>query len=144
MARALYALAAAAALTLSACGAKEDIWQVTAVYTDPSVPGDLPADAHGSANFSLSGSTVHGTTPCALVTAQVTLEDEQVSIDSVDMRPRGGVDCTGGRLHTHEQLASLLEPGLLFDVNVHPNSRLSLVKVDPDVVDTPIITLRKL
>ena len=60
------------------------------------------------------------------------------------MRPRTDVDCIGGRLYTHEQLASLLEPGLLFDVNVHPNSRLSLVKVDPDVVDAPIITLRKL
>ena len=142
MSRALYAFAAAA-LTLTACAAQDDIWQVVAIYTDPAVPGDLPPDAHGTANFTVSGSKVRGTTPCARVAAEVNQQDEQLTIESIEMHPRTDVDCVGGKLRTHEQLSALLTPGSLFNVNVYPANAISLVKADSGAVDAPIITLRK-
>lgn len=142
MPRALSALAAAA-LALSACASQEDIWQVVAIYTDPAVPGDLPPDAHGTANFSITDGTVRGFTPCARVTAQVNQHDEQLTITSIEMQPRTDTDCTGGKRRTHEQLSALLAPGSLFHVNVYPANAVSLVKADTDEVDAPIITLRK-
>lgn len=63
------AVIAALSCGLSGCGGffGPGTWQVVGVYTDASLPGELPADAAGKANFQIRGNTIRGTTPCAAV-----------------------------------------------------------------------------
>ena len=62
------ALALAFPLLLVACGAPAgDTWQVVAVYTDPSLPGDLPPDAAGRAAVTVTGDAFEGFTGLSLI-----------------------------------------------------------------------------
>ena len=69
-------LTAALALPLAACGG-EQTWQVVAVHTDPAEPGALLADAAGLANFTITDSSLTGTTACADLDAAITTEDDE-------------------------------------------------------------------
>lgn len=109
-------LAVAAALlpfTLAGC-ASGQTWQVVGLYTDPALPGDLPADVAGAVNFDVRDSRFAGETGCAAISGEFT--DVEGGIEFTNVEVAGPGDCSGGARHTHEQLAGLMVDGAAFDV----------------------------
>lgn len=139
-------LTAALTLPLAACGG-EQTWQVVAVHTDPAEPGALLADAAGLANFTLTDSSLTGTTACAGLDAAITAEDDAFTVDSVEVGD--AADCDGGALHVHEQLTSIIVPGARFRVDHLTDSEMVFTATSdgPEgepVVDPPSIRLMAL
>ena len=139
-------LTAALTLPLAACGG-EQTWQVVAVHTDPTEPGALLADAAGLANFTLTDSSLTGTTACADLDAAITTEDDAFTVDSVEMGD--AADCDGGARHVHEQLTSIIVPGARFRVDHLTDSEMVFTATSdgPEgepVVDPPSIRLMAL
>lgn len=95
-------------LALAGCAGGQT-WQVVGVYTDPELPGDLPADAAGAVNFGVRGSHFKGSTGCADVSGTYTEADGRVELSDVKVADPGA--CGGGARHTHDQLAGLLVDG---------------------------------
>lgn len=132
---------------LSGCGGffSPGTWQVVGVYTDASLPGELPADAAGKANFQIRGNTIRGTTPCAAV--EGTLEKDtqndadQVTLHTVTLEPpQEPGACAGGSRHVHDQLTQLLTPGAQFRI-IRPSEteRLLISAADEPRADPPSI-----
>lgn len=143
----LVALGALAAL--SGCSLQAPTWQVVGVYTDPSLPGALPADAAGAANFRVHSGEFRGSTPCASVRGELTIDGDTLTLDFVELDDPG--DCSGGARHTHDQLAGLLTPGASFHiVETAPTERLLVENVenvedtDAGSIDRPSVRLVKL
>lgn len=143
-------LTAALTLPLAACGG-EQTWQVVAVHTDPAEPGALLADAAGLANFTITDSSLTGTTACADLDAAITTEDDAeddaFTVDSVEVGD--AADCDGGALHVHEQLTSIIVPGARFRVDRLTDSEMVFTATSdgPEgepVVDPPSIRLMAL
>ncbi|TVX77408.1 hypothetical protein [Corynebacterium sp. NML180780] len=143
-------LTAALTLPLAACGG-EQTWQVVAVHTDPAEPGALLADAAGLANFTITDSSLTGTTACADLDAAITTEDDAeddaFTVDSVEVGD--AADCDGGARHVHEQLTSIIVPGARFRVDHLTDSEMVFTATSdgPEgepVVDPPSIRLMAL
>lgn len=143
-------LTAALGLPLAACDG-EQTWQVVAVHTDPAEPGALLADAAGLANFTITDSSLTGTTACADLDAAITTEeygeDDAFTVDSVEVGD--AADCDGGARHVHEQLTSIIVPGARFRVDHLTDSEMVFTATSdgPEgetVVDPPSIRLMAL
>lgn len=127
----------ATALVLSAC-AREETWQVVAVYTDPDTPGALPVDAAGAVNVAVDGSSFHGTTGCAEMSGTYAIDKGVLTVTDVDMPDAGG--CVGGARRTHDQLAGLLSPGARFDVHQLSDYEVVLTAV-VEAIEPPSLRL---
>lgn len=138
---------------LGACGGLvgSGTWQVVGVYTDAFLPGELPADAAGKANFQTRGKTVRGTTPCAAVEGTIekdpekdpekSSDDDRVTLTAItieELQDPGA--CVGGSRHVHDQLTQLLTPGAQFRV-LRPSDgeRLLVSTADEQRADPPSI-----
>ncbi|GAA1167000.1 hypothetical protein CGLAUT_10420 [Corynebacterium glaucum] len=148
---ALLAAALCFPAAVTACSsAQQETWQVVAIYAEPDLPGNLPADAAGTVNVRLTDTkdtpTFAGTTPCAEVTGTLSQnDDEQVTaIDTVEFGAITNDDsCIGGARHTHNQLAELLKPGTAIAM-AKPSEEELRVVLSPDAVNPPSIWLRRL
>jgi len=137
------ALALAFPLLLVACGAPAgDTWQVVAVYTDPSLPGDLPPDAAGRAAVTVTGDAFEGFTGCALVSGSFSRGPEELSLIDVSVSPAPDT-CTPGARHVHDQITGLLSEGAVFNLR-----RLSeyevLLTLRSDAFDPPSVRMMSL
>ena len=139
------ALAIAACLLLAGCSAEPDhvlggrTWEVTAVYTDPNVPGAVPADAAGRALVVFGAESLTARTACAPLQAGASIDDDVVRLKGVrvgDIRE----DCIGGSRRVHDQLTGLLTEGAEFDVT-HLTDDVITLKLRSDVLDRPTIKL---
>lgn len=123
-------------------------WQVVAIYTDPEVPGELPAAAAGTAHLAFGGASITGTTGCAALQGSVEFSDEgesvsadrasQVRITGISYDKQG--DCTGELLYTHEQLQAILSPGATLDIQ-HVGPREVVLTLEGDAVNPPAIRM---
>lgn len=137
------AVALALPLALAACGAPSgDTWQVVAVYTDPSLPGDLPPEAAGRAAVTVSGDEFEGFTGCAPFSGSLSRGPEELSLIDVSVSPAPDT-CTPGARHVHDQLAGLLGEGAVFGLR-----RLSeyevLLTLRVDQLDAPSVRMMSL
>lgn len=132
---------------LSGCGGffGTSTWQIVGVYTDASLPGELPADAAGKANFQIRGNTIRGTTPCAAVEGSLDTntknDSDQVTLHTVTVEQPPEPDaCVGGSRHVHDQLTQLLTPGAQFRI-IRPSEteRLLVSMADEPRADPPSI-----
>ena len=139
------ALAIAACLLLAGCSAEPDhvlggrTWEVTAVYTDPDVPGAVPADAAGRALVVFGAESLTARTACAPLQAGASIDDDVVRLEGVrvgDVRE----DCIGGSRRIHDQLTELLTEGAEFDV-AHLTDDVITLKLRSDALDRPTIKL---
>lgn len=139
------ALAIAACLLLAGCSAEPDhvlggrTWEVTAVYTDPNVPGAVPADAAGRALVVFGAESLTARTACAPLQAGASIDDGVVRLKGVrvgDVRE----DCIGGSRRVHDQLTELLTEGAEFDVT-HLTDDVITLKLRSDALDRPTIKL---
>lgn len=139
------ALAIAACLLLAGCSAEPDhvlggrTWEVTAVYTDPDVPGAVPADAAGRALVVFGAESLTARTACAPLQAGASIDDGVVRLKGVrvgDVRE----DCIGGSRRVHDQLTGLLTEGAEFDVT-HLTDDVITLKLRSEVLDRPTIKL---
>lgn len=139
------ALAIAACLLLAGCSAEPDhvlggrTWEVTAVYTDPNVPGAVPADAAGRALVVFGAESLTARTACAPLQAGASIDDGVVQLKGVrvgDVRE----DCIGGSRRVHDQLTALLTEGAEFDVT-HLTDDVITLKLRSDALDRPTIKL---
>lgn len=139
------ALAIAACLLLAGCSAEPDhvlggrTWEVTAVYTDPDVPGAVPADAAGRALVVFGAESLTARTACAPLQAGASIDDGVVQLKGVrvgDVRE----DCIGGSRRVHDQLTGLLTEGAEFDVT-HLTDDVITLKLRSEVLDRPTIKL---
>lgn len=139
------ALAIAACLLLAGCSAEPDhvlgdrTWEVTAVYTDPDVPGAVPADAAGRALVVFGAESLTARTACAPLQAGASIDDGVVRLKGVrvgDVRE----DCIGGSRRVHDQLTGLLTEGAEFDVT-HLTDDVITLKLRSDALDRPTIKL---
>jgi len=139
------ALAIAACLLLAGCSAEPDhvlggrTWEVTAVYTDPNVPGAVPADAAGRALVVFGAESLTARTACAPLQAGASIDDGVVQLKGVrvgDVRE----DCIGGSRRVHDQLTGLLTEGAEFDVT-HLTDDVITLKLRRDALDRPTIKL---
>lgn len=139
------ALAIVACLLLAGCSAEPDhvlggrTWEVTAVYTDPDVPGAVPADAAGRALVVFGAESLTARTACAPLQAGASIDDGVVQLKGVrvgDVRE----DCIGGSRRVHDQLTGLLTEGAEFDVT-HLTDDVITLKLRSDVLDRPTIKL---
>lgn len=139
------ALAIAACLLLAGCSAEPDhvlggrTWEVTAVYTDPNVPGAVPADAAGRALVVFGAESLTARTACAPLQAGASIDDGVVQLKGVrvgDVRE----DCIGGSRRVHDQLTGLLTEGAEFDVT-HLTDDVITLKLRSDALDRPTIKL---
>lgn len=154
MKRAVHVAVHVAALVACACGlggcgglAGSGTWQVVGVYTDAFLPGELPADAAGKANFQIRGKTVRGTTPCVAVEGTIEKgsendpDDDRVTLTAITIEePQDPGACVGGSRHVHDQLTQLLTPGAQFRV-LRPSDgeRLLVSTADEQRADPPSI-----
>lgn len=139
------ALAIAACLLLAGCSAEPDhvlggrTWEVTAVYTDPDVPGAVPADAAGRALVVFGAESLTARTACAPLQAGASIDDGVVQLKGVrvgDVRE----DCIGGSRRVHDQLTGLLTEGAEFDIT-HLTDDVITLKLRSDALDRPTIKL---
>lgn len=139
------ALAIAACLLLAGCSAEPDhvlggrTWEVTAVYTDPNVPGAVPADAAGRALVVFGAESLTARTACAPLQAGASIDDGVVQLKGVrvgDIRE----DCIGGSRRVHDQLTGLLTEGAEFDIT-HLTDDVITLKLRSDALDRPTIKL---
>ena len=139
------ALSIAACLLLAGCSAEPDhvlggrTWEVTAVYTDPDVPGAVPADAAGRALVVFGAESLTARTACAPLQAGASIDDGVVQLKGVrvgDVRE----DCIGGSRRVHDQLTALLTEGAEFDVT-HLTDDVITLKLRSDALDRPTIKL---
>ncbi|WP_296149278.1 hypothetical protein [uncultured Corynebacterium sp.] len=139
------ALAIAACLLLAGCSAEPDhvlggrTWEVTAVYTDPDVPGAVPADAAGRALVVFGAESLTARTACAPLQAGAEIRDDTLRLKGVrvgDVRE----DCMGGSRRVHDQLTGLLTEGAEFDVT-HLTDDVITLKLRRDALDRPTIKL---
>ncbi|MCT1450726.1 hypothetical protein [Corynebacterium sp. p3-SID1194] len=139
------ALAIAACLLLAGCSAEPDhvlggrTWEVTAVYTDPDVPGAVPADAAGRALVVFGAESLTARTACAPLQAGAEIRDDTLRLKGVrvgDVRE----DCMGGSRRVHDQLTGLLTEGAEFDVT-HLADDVITLKLRSDALDRPTIKL---
>jgi len=139
------ALAIAACLLLAGCSAEPDhvlggrTWEVTAVYTDPDVPGAVPADAAGRALVVFGAESLTARTACAPLQAGAEIRDDTLRLKGVrvgDVRE----DCMGGSRRVHDQLTGLLTEGAEFDVT-HLTDDVITLKLRSDALDRPTIKL---
>ena len=105
------------------------------------------ADAAGLANFTITDSSLTGTTACADLDAAITTEDDAFTVDSVEVGD--AADCDGGARHVHEQLTSIIVPGARFRVDHLTDSEMVFTATSdgPEgerVVDPPSIRLMAL
>lgn len=139
------ALAIAACLLLAGCSAEPDhvlggrTWEVTAVYTDPDVPGAVLADAAGRALVVFGAESLTARTACAPLQAGAEIRDDTLRLKGVrvgDVRE----DCMGGSRRVHDQLTGLLTEGAEFDVT-HLTDDVITLKLRSDALDRPTIKL---
>jgi len=139
------ALSIAACLLLAGCSAEPDhvlggrTWEVTAVYTDPDVPGAVPADAAGRALVVFGAESLTARTACAPLQAGAEIRDDTLRLKGVrvgDVRE----DCMGGSRRVHDQLTGLLTEGAEFDVT-HLTDDVITLKLRSDALDRPTIKL---
>lgn len=132
-------------LSLAACGNEPDhmlagrTWEVTAVYTDPELPGAVPGDAAGRALIVFGAESLTARTACAPLQAGAEVNDDEVRLKGVrvgDVRD----DCIGGSRRVHDQLTSILTEGAEFDV-AHLTDDVITLKLRSDVLDRPTIKL---
>lgn len=127
----------AAAAALGGC-AREETWQVVAVYTDPDTPGALPADAAGAVNVAVDGASFSGSTGCGEMRGNYTLDEGELTVTDVDVPGAGG--CSGGARRTHDQLAGILHDGARFTVRELSDYEVVLT-ADVDSVEPPAVRL---
>ena len=139
------ALAALCLLPLTACSAEPDhvlggrTWEVTAVYTDPDVPGAVLADAAGRALVVFGAESLTARTACAPLQAGAEIRDDTLRLKGVrvgDVRE----DCMGGSRRVHDQLTGLLTEGAEFDFT-HLTDDVITLKLRSDALDRPTIKL---
>lgn len=114
-------------------------WEVTAVYTDPDMPGAVPSDAAGRAIIVFGAESLTARTACAPLQAGADVTDSEVRLKGVrvgDIRD----DCIGGSRRVHEQLTGLLTEGAEFDV-AHLTDDVITLKLRTDSLDRPTIKL---
>lgn len=146
---------------LAACGTEESAqpqpqadsnWQITAVYTDPDLPGTVPDDVAGAATMFFGEQVVTGSTGCASFTAPVTYRDVEavttafpsaVSLEwgELTMADAGGSGtspaCEGKAAYFHETLVGLLNGtwGITHDSPTQTTLRSTTADVDAPVIE---------
>lgn len=139
------ALAAACLLPLAACSTPPDhvlagrTWEVTAVYTDPDIPGAVPIDAAGRAIVVFGAESLNAQTACAPLQAGAEIHDDTLRLKGVRV---GDIhdDCIGGSRRVHDQLTGLLTEGAEFDIT-HLTDDVITLKLRSDVLDRPTMKL---
>lgn len=106
-------LSAVVGLCLTSC-AQPPLWQVVGIYTDPSLPDELPARA----DLSFHNGRLAGSTECASLQGTYELGQEQsrevMRIQTMEFADPGA--CIGGARYVHDALASVLVAGAEFEL----------------------------
>lgn len=117
-------------------------WEIIAVYTDPDMPGDVPADAAGRAALTFGRNSLTARTACAPLQARASVAADSVRLERVKV---GSLDdaCAGGSRRLHEQLVGLLVEGAEFDVRhvgeTEGEPKEIMLTLRSDAIDPPTI-----
>lgn len=130
---------------LAACSPEPDhvlagrTWEVTAVYTDPDMPGAVPIDAAGRALIVFGAESLTARTACAPLQAGAEIHDDTLRLKGVRIGETDA-DCIGGSRRVHEQLTGLLTEGSEFDIT-HLTDDVITLKLRSHALDRPTIKL---